>query len=141
MLDLVLASVCVCVLVCVGVSSAHYEHFHFQRSQPASHREVPFQRHQDTCPLLNQLVGLEFMDSANADLTTADHSLLQHMQSHIMALALSEQKTFGAGNVIAQGVLSYHQPCCERHLPIAGLPPDAIGSMHRLWTAVQNRFA
>ena len=44
MLDLVLASVCVCVLVCVGVSSAHFEHFHFQCSQPASHREVPFQR-------------------------------------------------------------------------------------------------
>ena len=44
MLDLVLASVCVCVLVCVGVSSAHFKHFHFQRSQPASHREVPFHR-------------------------------------------------------------------------------------------------
>ena len=44
MLDLVLASVCVCMLVCVGVSSAHFEHFHFQRSQPASHHEVPFQR-------------------------------------------------------------------------------------------------
>ena len=45
MLDLVLASVCVCVLACVGVSSAHFEHFHFQRSQPASHREVPFHRY------------------------------------------------------------------------------------------------
>ena len=46
MLDLVLASVCVCVLVYVGVSSAHFQHFHFQRSQPASHREVPFHRSQ-----------------------------------------------------------------------------------------------
>ena len=44
MLDLVLASVCVCVLVYVGVSSAHFEHFPFQCSQPASHREVPFHR-------------------------------------------------------------------------------------------------
>ena len=34
----------VCVLVCVGVSSAHFKHFPFQRSQPASYREVPFHR-------------------------------------------------------------------------------------------------
>ena len=64
-------------------------------------------RREDTRPLLNQLLGMEFIDSTNKDKTAADHSLLRHMQSHMMALALSEQKTFGAGNVITQGALSY----------------------------------
>ena len=44
MLASVCVYMCVYVLVCVGVSSAHFEHFHFQCSQPTSHREVPFQQ-------------------------------------------------------------------------------------------------
>ena len=49
---------CVCIYVyvsvCVVVSSAHFEHFHFQRSQPTSHCEVPFQ-------CLQELVLIEFL--------------------------------------------------------------------------------
>ena len=81
MSDLVLASVCVCVLVCVGVSSAQFEHFPFQRSQPTSHHEVPF--HQRIVGLHTTMSSMVASNSMLGVMSMSTHSLPSATSAHL----------------------------------------------------------